>query len=184
MSDKWQHYVRELELSTALEQLRGKNLLELGGGDGYIAGLLTARGFHVTSIDIAPKCSTVMKASAEALPFADASFDAVYSSHVLAHIHDKEKAFAEIRRVLKPNGIAVHVVPTPWWSILTNAIHLFKLPRMIAGSVARKLMGKPSDSIRTMLLHPLGSNRGRNAGSLSQPAAYSEWPTFGDPAGL
>lgn len=45
------------------------------------------------------------------LPFADASYDLVFASHVLEHIQDDMAALAEIRRVLKPGGIAVLPVP-------------------------------------------------------------------------
>ena len=39
------------------------------------------------------------------LPFEDETYDFVFASHVLEHIPDDEKAIAEIRRILKPNGI-------------------------------------------------------------------------------
>lgn len=45
------------------------------------------------------------------LPFADASYDVVYASHVLEHVPDDRRAIAEIRRVLRPGGIAVLPVP-------------------------------------------------------------------------
>lgn len=45
------------------------------------------------------------------LPFADASYDFVFASHVLEHIPDDEKAIAEIRRILRPGGIAILPVP-------------------------------------------------------------------------
>jgi SAM-dependent methyltransferase len=45
------------------------------------------------------------------LPFADESYDFVFASHVLEHIPDDKKAVQEIRRILKPNGIAVLPVP-------------------------------------------------------------------------
>lgn len=45
------------------------------------------------------------------LPFADASYDLVYASHVLEHIREDRRAIAEIRRVLRPGGIAVLPVP-------------------------------------------------------------------------
>jgi ubiquinone/menaquinone biosynthesis C-methylase UbiE len=45
------------------------------------------------------------------LPFADQSYDFVFASHVLEHIPDDEKAIAEIRRILRPNGIAILPVP-------------------------------------------------------------------------
>lgn len=45
------------------------------------------------------------------LPFDSGSYDFIFASHVLEHIPDDEKAISEIRRVLKPNGIAVLPVP-------------------------------------------------------------------------
>ena len=45
------------------------------------------------------------------LPFDDSSYDFVFASHVLEHIPDDLKAIAEIRRILKPQGIAVLPVP-------------------------------------------------------------------------
>jgi SAM-dependent methyltransferase len=45
------------------------------------------------------------------LPFSDHSFDVVYASHVLEHIDDDRSALKEIRRILKPNGIAILPVP-------------------------------------------------------------------------
>jgi ubiquinone/menaquinone biosynthesis C-methylase UbiE len=41
---------------------------------------------------------------AQAIPFAAASFDAVIANHMLYHVPDRTKAYAEIRRVLKPEG--------------------------------------------------------------------------------
>jgi SAM-dependent methyltransferase len=45
------------------------------------------------------------------LPFANGSYDVVYASHVLEHIKDDALAIAEIRRILRPNGIAILPVP-------------------------------------------------------------------------
>ena len=45
------------------------------------------------------------------LPFDDASYDVVFASHVLEHIKDDRKALSEVRRVLRPGGIAVLPVP-------------------------------------------------------------------------
>jgi SAM-dependent methyltransferase len=45
------------------------------------------------------------------LPFADETYDFVFASHVLEHVPDDEKAISEIRRILKPNGIAILPVP-------------------------------------------------------------------------
>lgn len=65
-------------------------------------------------------------ANAEELPFADESFDVVLSNHMLYHVEDRPKAFAEIRRVLVAGGVFhaatnghghMHELGelTPWW---------------------------------------------------------------------
>jgi SAM-dependent methyltransferase len=45
------------------------------------------------------------------LPFGNGTYDFVFASHVLEHIPDDQRAISEIRRVLKPNGLAVLPVP-------------------------------------------------------------------------
>lgn len=42
---------------------------------------------------------------AQAIPFADGSFDAVIANHMLYHVPDRQKTYAEVRRVLKPGGL-------------------------------------------------------------------------------
>jgi SAM-dependent methyltransferase len=41
---------------------------------------------------------------AQAIPYPDASFDAVIADHMLYHVPDRARAIAEVRRVLKPGG--------------------------------------------------------------------------------
>ncbi|MGE0080674.1 MAG: methyltransferase domain-containing protein [Thiohalomonadaceae bacterium] len=45
------------------------------------------------------------------LPFSSHSYDFVFCSHVLEHVPDDARALAEIRRILKPGGIALLPVP-------------------------------------------------------------------------
>ncbi len=45
------------------------------------------------------------------LPFEDNIYDFIFASHVLEHIPNDEKALQEIRRILKPNGVAILPVP-------------------------------------------------------------------------
>ena len=51
------------------------------------------------------------KVDLQSLPFADATYDFVFASHVLEHIPNDIKAIEEIRRILKSNGMAILHVP-------------------------------------------------------------------------
>jgi ubiquinone/menaquinone biosynthesis C-methylase UbiE len=46
-------------------------------------------------------------ANAEATPFASDHFDAVFANHMLYHVRQRERALAEIARVLHPSGVLV-----------------------------------------------------------------------------
>lgn len=48
------------------------------------------------------------------LPYPDNSFDVIYSNQVLEHVVHYEPALQEMRRVLKPDGVCLHVFPSKW----------------------------------------------------------------------
>lgn len=88
----------------------------------------SGRAFHFAEVD------------AQAIPYADASFDGVVANHMLYHVPDRDKALGEIRRVLKPNGTLFaatngerHLVefeellrraetPEGWWRVPTATL--------------------------------------------------------------
>ena len=100
---------------------RGR-FLDIGTGPGHIPLLVCERipSSTVVGVDLAehmlrhaerhaatsPYRERVryQKADAKALPFPDASFDAVYSNTILHHIPDPRPFLAEARRVLRPGG--------------------------------------------------------------------------------
>jgi SAM-dependent methyltransferase len=93
---------------------RGGLLLDLGGGTGDLgAGVAAALGAQVVVADATPQMLkrveplphvTVRLARAEALPFPDDHFDAVFCSDALHHFQDQEAAAAEMARVVRPGG--------------------------------------------------------------------------------
>jgi SAM-dependent methyltransferase len=72
----------------------------------------------------------LVRGSAFALPFKDASFDCVISSQVIEHIAYDEVLFLEMRRVLRPGGMLILGTPdyaTIGWRIIEPA-YRFLLP--------------------------------------------------------
>jgi len=104
--------------------LRGKRVLDYGCGHGMAAVVLARAGAAVTAFDLSPGYVAetleraasngvsleALAADAEHLPFDDKSFDAVWGNAILHHL-DLNRAGAELKRVLKPNGVAVFCEP-------------------------------------------------------------------------
>jgi SAM-dependent methyltransferase len=100
------------------ERLAGKDVLEIGVGTGVHARLLAQAGANVSAVDLTPTAveltrkrlelhgltADVREADAERLPFADASFDFIWSWGVIHHSESTENVVREIARVLRPGG--------------------------------------------------------------------------------
>lgn len=105
--------VDRLESSLVLEHAGGKDVLEIGCGTGLVLGKVAPHASSAVGVDLSPGMITrakergleVLRASATALPFADASFDVVYSFKVLAHVPEIDVALAEAARVTRPGGV-------------------------------------------------------------------------------
>ncbi len=122
---------------------KGARVLEIGGGNGWQAKLLANWDCEVTSVDVDPVGSwgntyfPVLKYDGRRLPFRDGSFDIVFSSNVLEHVARIDELLVEMRRVLKKQGTAVHLMPTPSWRLWTSLTHYAHLARRAISSAAR-----------------------------------------------
>lgn len=116
------HFIRDHELQVIARHLPGDGrILEIGAGSGWQAAALQERGFDITALDIASsnfadaRQFPIIDYDGQRIPFADRSFDAIYSSNVLEHVRDLPAFLRETRRVLKEDGRCVHVLPTHVW---------------------------------------------------------------------
>lgn len=73
--------------------------------------VLRARSGRYVSVDVDARRGVDEVADLRCLPFPDGSHDFVLASHVLEHIREDALAVSEIRRVLRPGGMAVLPVP-------------------------------------------------------------------------
>jgi len=153
VSAEYVNWVRRAEVDVVEPLLRpGASILEIGGGTGQQALELSGRGYEVTSIDLPASTYSearifpIVEYDGRTIPFGDGSFDIVFSSNTLEHVRDLEPLHSEIRRVLKPEGYCVHVLPTGTWQLWT----------MISGlpSAARQLFAARS---RTDFRRALGT---------------------------
>jgi SAM-dependent methyltransferase len=100
-----------------------KVALELGCGTGVFLERAAATGARIVAIDLSqpllrqarermagsPRVRLVC-GNAEAMPYADGTFDAVYGSSVVHHL-DLDRALGEVFRVLRPGGWAAFAEP-------------------------------------------------------------------------
>lgn len=101
---------------------RGGTVVDLGAGPGLQTELIRGLGNDVVALDL-PDGSYrpgphMVWFDGVRLPLRTSSVDAIFSSHVLEHVEDIDGLFDELRRVLVPGGIAVHVMPTATWRML------------------------------------------------------------------
>lgn len=66
---------------------------------------------NIIAIDTSPLRNDVLKADVQMLPFEDVLFDTIVSFEVFEYVPDTRKAFGEIARVLKKNGIFMFSMP-------------------------------------------------------------------------
>jgi len=83
------------------EPAEGVTALDVATGGGHVARRLRERGATVVTVDPAPGMQADTTAPAEALPFADASFDVVACRVAAHHFTDVQAAVREMARIAR-----------------------------------------------------------------------------------
>ena len=99
--------------------VKGKTVLELATGTGLIAKHIVTAAAHIEATDASGEMIAEAKRDSRSaklyfsvqdmfrLPYADRSFDVVIVSNALHIVPEPERALAEIRRVLKDDGVLI-----------------------------------------------------------------------------
>lgn len=111
----------EIAYEFAAARVAGRRVLDAGCGEGYGTQILARTAREVVGVDLEgdvvaraagryPSAS-FEPADLEALPYPDASFEAVVSLQVVEHMRDPYGFCAEVARVLVPAGVFVCATP-------------------------------------------------------------------------
>lgn len=158
---------REIEIVfEGIDENLGRGL-ELGAGNGFQSQLLINYLDILIATDLneerLPGNSSLANIQYEILDaekvgekYSEDSFDLVYSSNLLEHLPNVEKCLAGVRRVIKQDGLVVHILPSPGWRLLSVILHY---PHKFSNLLSR--IGRQSNSKRSRG-NNLKLNRGPN----------------------
>lgn len=129
-------FVRKMIGDGALNDGKGKRILDVGCHAASFLSLFKARGWEVTGVDPNPRSSygekwygiKVIRQLFSKGMFPAGSFDAILHSHALEHVPDPRGNFEEFHRILKPGGWAFIEVPNESYekvSVQKTVPHLY-----------------------------------------------------------
>jgi ubiquinone/menaquinone biosynthesis C-methylase UbiE len=116
---------------------RDERILEVGCGRGFLTREVQCLAPRTIGVDVNPEAVAnavtpgLRVMDAQHLDFADATFDKIYSFHMIEHIVNLGAAFAEMDRVLKPGGRILLVYPAEpirGLYVIPTAIRLYRNP--------------------------------------------------------
>jgi SAM-dependent methyltransferase len=146
-------YRREGHILRCLDRIdfKGKQVLEIGLGQGADSEQIIRRGAQWSGLDLAPESvsrvrtrlalrrlphQAVKQGSVLQIPYEDNSFDIVFSHGVLHHVPDVLTAQREIHRVLKRDGDLIVMLYARWSVNYLVAIGIVRRLGLIALSLA------------------------------------------------
>ncbi len=127
---KYLHQLRKKEIDIAFSKFHEKHFdkaLELGAGDGYQSSLLIKYAKHLICTELNearlikarhPSISNkVCDAEIIYTYFPEDSFDLIFSSNMFEHLPNPLAALQGINKILKDSGIAILIMPSPFWAV-------------------------------------------------------------------
>jgi SAM-dependent methyltransferase len=117
------------EFLPAPRQEKRLKVLDFGCGDGLLVRALERLGYEASGCDIASRWAEGderfrrIEVDPYRLPYDDASFDVIFSTSVFEHVLRKEESLREIGRLLRDDGVTIHIFPSKYY--LPYEPHLF-----------------------------------------------------------
>lgn len=140
----WQKsYIDRIKKDLLGKNYKGKTLLDIATGSGYVAVEMAKMGLHVIACDLSKqsienlhkykkelnlKSIKILECYAEKIPLKSKTVDYVVANAILEHIPDENDAITEWKRLLKKNGRMFITVPLKFRYIypflwLVNYLH-------------------------------------------------------------
>jgi SAM-dependent methyltransferase len=171
-------YRAEPHLPATIKALNvaGKKVLEIGLGEGADSERLIREGARWSGVDLTAESVSrlqtrlslrnlpydeVRQGSVLELPFADDSFDMVFSHGVLHHVPEIKTAQSEIHRVLRSDGELVIMMYARWSLNYLASIALFRRAVLLAAYPLARAGVLSSDLDRGMLAGHLGNAKSK-----------------------
>jgi O-antigen biosynthesis protein len=179
--------------------VKGKAVLDVACGTGYGLEMYKQAGAAaVTGVDVDPeavelvkdrygKIATVLQGDLRELPLEDDSFDLVTCFETIEHVEGAAKGIAELRRVLRPEGILVISSPNPDVYVGGNEHHVHEFrPAELAEAVREHFAHTVVYEQRAWLGSSIAATDGKAGGSdltqtdvLRVGAGDDEGPIYG-----
>lgn len=112
----------------------GKNVLEIGCSIGAFAKILKERGFNVTAVDISEFIIKKAEKLQGGINFKvldiekdveiKEKFDYIFAFEVLEHLKNPKKALANMKYLLKTDGVIIFSTPLPTKQTLADPMHI------------------------------------------------------------
>jgi SAM-dependent methyltransferase len=120
-------------LDAVLDAVDGESVLDVACGLGELASRLARPGRRVVGADVAVRAGrrgsadgvSWVEADVEELPFRDAAFDTVVSTHTLEHVQHLHDTLAELRRVARRRLVVVVPCQRPYRVTFNPHVHFF-----------------------------------------------------------
>ncbi len=122
----------------------GKKAVDIGCGEGLLVEEFRKKGFDITGVDKTHCSESVERGNITGLRFEDSAYDIVLCLDVVEHLPfwKQRKAFGEIRRILKPGGVALVTLPN--LAHLASRVSLLLTGKFIrASTIERHVGGRP-----------------------------------------